>query len=150
MRAAWGTCLLLALALGCDALAADPPRLTPPAETATPAPQENPGREIAKLFAVIRQMRQHLTVTGETAFYIGRRQVKLMTYPSHLYLLAEKWVASYRQAVKRLKAMPIADYLDRPERFVELQDAIRWGQARAIGEPWYFKKGYRHVRIVVP
>lgn len=103
-----------------------------------------------RLFDALRDMRQRMGRASETTFYVGRRHVKMLHYGTFLYEDAEKWVQVYRAAVQKLCAMPVSHYLDRPQRILELQDAVEWGRLHAIGEPFYFKKGYRRVKLVLP
>ncbi len=110
-----------------------------------------PGKkDIANLFAVISLMRRRLSISEETAFYIGRRHMKVMTYHSSLYDLALEWVRGYRLAVARLLELPVSRIGNQPHRLVQLREAVAWGRQHAIAEPWYFKQGYRRMRIVLP
>jgi hypothetical protein len=141
------------------ARAAEPP-LVLPAEvelpavgpSATKADEKGPGSlvEMDRLFGAFQEMQRRLSRASETMFYIGRRHVKLFHYGEAHYLDAVKWVDVYRNSVRKLTALPVSMYLDRPERFLELKDALEWGRLHAIGEPWYYKIGYRRAKIVLP
>jgi hypothetical protein len=125
------------------------PPVAPPAVHADDAGPK-PNLEMERLFFALPEMRQRMQRNSETAFYIGQRHVKLLLAGEFRYEDAEKWVEVYRNAIRRLKVLPVSDYLDRPQCFLELTDAIQWGHEHAIGKPWYYKKGYQAVRIVLP
>lgn len=121
-----------------------------PAATKADEKGRSPLAEMDRLFEAFQEMHRRLSRASETMFYIGRRQVKLFHYGESHYENALKWVDVYRNAIRKLKEMPVSMYLDRPERFLELKDGIEWGRAHAIGEPWYYKIGYRRAKIVLP
>lgn len=120
--------------------------------TATKAGEKGPAplAEMDRLFFAFQEMQRRLSRASETMFFIGRRHVKLFHYGESHYQDAAKWIDVYRNAIGRLKALPVSMYLDCPQRFLELKDGLEWGRLHAIGEPWYYKIGYRRAKIVIP
>lgn len=104
---------------------------------------------VQSLLEVVRRARSHLAQNADTVVYRGDRELRVLVYSANLYARADAWIDTYRKAVRGLLRLPVARYLARPDLFVDVKEALRWGRQNAIAEPQLYKVGFLRGRRVL-